>query len=187
MRIVLLGPPGAGKGTQAVMLAAANKIPHISTGEMLRQAVQEGSALGKQVKAVLDRGDLVSDEVMIALLRERMSKQDCAPGFLLDGFPRTLPQAQALDKMLKELSKELTHVIEIAVPERVLIDRIKSRGASGSGRSDDTEEVASKRLKVFWELTAPVIAYYREAKRLIEVDGLGTIEEVASRIHAVLS
>lgn len=186
MRIVLLGPPGAGKGTQAVLLASAHGIPHVSTGEMLRKADKDGTPLGLQVRSILARGDLVPDEVVIALLRERLQQQDCDRGFLLDGFPRTVPQAQALNRMLVELHKELTHIIEIAVPEDILIARIRSRGASGSGRSDDTEEVASKRLKVFWEQTAPVIEYYRKSQGVIEVDGLGTIDDVATRIGAVL-
>ncbi|MBX7138429.1 MAG: adenylate kinase [Oligoflexia bacterium] len=183
MRIVLLGPPGAGKGTQAVLLAEKRGIPHISTGQMMRDAVSSGSDLGKKVKKFLDAGELVPDNLVIELIKERLSRADCRTGFLLDGFPRTLEQAKSLTVLLKSLNKELTHVIEITVPESVILERIKRRGETGSGRSDDNTEVASKRLQVYWAQTAPVSKYYQELGSLVEVNGLGTIEEVQSRIQ----
>lgn len=185
MRIVLLGPPGAGKGTQAVLLAKAADIPHISTGEMMRAAIAKGSPLGLKVKGFMDRGELVPDSVVIDIIRDRLSQTDCAKGFLLDGFPRTVDQVKSLDQLLKSLNKELTHIVEIKVADQILIERIKKRGAEGSGRSDDTGEVAAKRLQVYWAQTAPVAAYYREQGRLTEVDGLGSIEEVKARLGKV--
>lgn len=185
MKIVFLGPPGAGKGTQAVFITARLGIPHISTGDMLRRAIAEGSALGQKVKTVLDAGKLVSDELMIELIEQRLQQPDTQKGFLLDGFPRTVPQAEALEVLLKKINKPLTHILLLDVPEKVLVDRILKRGKE-SGRSDDTAEVALKRQKVYWELTAPVADYYGKLGRLIKVDGLGTIEEVQGKISAVL-
>ncbi len=186
MRIVLMGPPGAGKGTQALNIVNACKIPHISTGDMMRAAVAEGQEVGKKVKGYLDRGELVPDDVVIEVIRQRLSKVDCANGFLLDGFPRTVEQAKKLDTLLQETNRPLTHIVDLVVPEDVLMDRIRKRGESGSGRSDDNVEVATKRLKVFLEQTAPVISYYRDGGRDIEINGLGTIEEVFRRIKGVL-
>lgn len=185
MRIVLLGPPGAGKGTQAVLLTKELGIPHISTGDMLREAVASGSPLGQRVKGILDSGGLVSDDIVIDVVRDRLGRPDCAAGFLLDGFPRTVAQARALTTVLGDLGRPLTHVIDIAVPEHVLLDRIKSRGQS-SGRSDDSLEVAAKRLKVYWEQTAPVAAYYKGLGSLVEVNGLGAIDEVSALLRAAL-
>lgn len=182
MRIILLGPPGAGKGTQAILLARDGKICHISTGEIMRKAVASGSALGQKVKAILDAGELVPDEIMIAVMRDRLSQSDCDAGFLLDGFPRTLDQAEALSKLLDEMSKPITHVIELKVPDQVLIERVKKRGESGSGRSDDNEEVLATRLQVYWKQTAPVTQYYRSKGRVLEIDGLGSIEEVHAKV-----
>lgn len=183
MRIVLLGPPGAGKGTQAVILSKELKIPHISTGEMLREAVASGSPLGQRVKGILDSGELVPDAVVIDVVKDRLGRADCAPGFLLDGFPRTVDQARALTVVLKDLGRELTHVVDIAVPESVLIERIKGRGQAGSGRSDDSAEVAARRLEVYRAQTAPVAGFYRNLGQLAEVNGLGTIEEVSVRLR----
>jgi adenylate kinase len=182
-RIVILGPPGAGKGTQAVMICEALGIPHISTGEILRAAVAAESELGNKVKSFLDAGDLVPDQVIVDIMSERLQQEDCSNGFLLDGFPRTVNQAEMLDQVLSELSMELTQVIDLRVPDEVLIERIKGRAAASSGtRSDDTEEVAANRLQVYWEQTAPVSAFYRESGSMVELDGLGTIEEVNQRI-----
>lgn len=186
MRIVLLGPPGAGKGTQAVLLSKELRIPHISTGEMLREAVASGSALGQKVKGILDSGELVPDAVVIDVVKERLGRADCAPGFLLDGFPRTVEQARALSVVLKDLGRDLTHVIDIAVPEAVLMERIKGRGQAGSGRTDDSAEVAARRLEVYRVQTAPVAGFYGQAGQLTVVDGLGSIEDVSSRLRAVL-
>ena len=185
MRIILLGPPGAGKGTQAILLARDGKICHISTGEIMRKAVASGSTLGKKVKAILDAGELVPDDIMIAVMRERLSQPDCNSGFLLDGFPRTVDQAKALTVLLEEMKKPITHIIELKVPDQVLIERVKKRGESGSGRSDDTEEVLARRLEVYWKQTAPVTKYYRTAGKVLEVDGLGTVDEVHGRIMGV--
>ena len=182
MRIVLLGPPGAGKGTQAVMLAQQAKIPHISTGDILRNAVAAQSALGKKAKSFMDSGSLVPDTLVIDLIRERFAEADCANGFLLDGFPRTVDQAKALTVMLNEIKQPLTHVIEVVVPEAVIVDRIKKRGESGSGRSDDTEEVAKKRYQVYLQQTAPVTAYYKTLGPIRQVDGVGAIDEVKTRL-----
>lgn len=185
-RIVLLGPPGAGKGTQAVVVARDVKIPHISTGEILREAVASGSPLGLKVKGIMDAGGLVPDAVVIDVVRERLSRSDCATGFLLDGFPRTVGQAQALTGVLAEIGRPLTHVVDIVVPEHVLLERIKQRGQAGSGRSDDSLQIALQRLKVYWEQTAPVSGYYKSQGTLTEIDGLGSIEEVTARLKAVL-
>lgn len=186
MRIVLLGPPGAGKGTQCLMLSKEKKIPHISTGEILREAVAGGTSLGQKVKALLDSGDLVPDATVIDLIRERIKKKDCDKGFLLDGFPRTVEQAKALTVLLTELDKDLTHVIEIMVADSLLLERIRKRGEQGSSRSDDDVKVASKRLEVYWKLTAPVTKYYKDLGKVVGVDGLGTIEEVHARILSAL-
>lgn len=185
LRIVFLGPPGAGKGTQAVLTSGKAGIPHISTGEMMRAAVQSGSDLGARVKQFLDRGELVPDDLMIEVIRDRLSRSDCRGGFLLDGFPRTVVQAQALDGLLSEMRMPLSHVISLDVPEDILLERIRKRGES-SGRSDDSVEVASRRLKVYWELTAPVSEFYRGSKRLCALDGLGSVEDVQKRISGAL-
>jgi len=182
LRLVLLGPPGAGKGTQAVLICRAKGILHIATGNIMREAVGAGTTLGLKVKDYLDRGALVPDGLVIDVMRERLAQSDSKAGFLLDGFPRTVEQARALDKLLSELGLPLNFIVELKVPEQVLIDRIKKRGEAGSGRSDDNLEVAAKRLQVYWEQTAPVSSYYREQGSLIEVDGLGSIEAVNERI-----
>jgi adenylate kinase len=181
-RIVLLGPPGAGKGTQALKIAAFLKIPHISTGEMMRAEVAQKTALGGKVQEFLDTGALVPDNIIIDIIRSRLSKPDCLSGYLLDGFPRTLEQAKQLDVLLESINAKLSSVLDLIVPESVLIDRIKKRGEAGSGRSDDTAEKATKRLQVYWKDTAPVSMYYKETGRVKEIDGLGTIDEVYERI-----
>lgn len=185
-RIVLLGPPGAGKGTQAVKIASWLQVPHISTGDIMRAEVAAKSPLGLQVKEFLDGGKLVPDEVIIKVMKSRLTQADCKNGFLLDGFPRTLEQAKQLDSLLKSLNSELTSILDITVADSILLDRIKKRGEAGSGRSDDTVEMATKRLQVYWQQTAPVSGYYKENERLIELDGLGTIDEVYARIQAAI-
>lgn len=186
MRIVFLGPPGAGKGTQAALLAQSQKIPHISTGEIMRAAIASGSKLGAEVKGFLDAGKLVPDSMVIDLIDGRLTEPDCSNGFLLDGFPRTVEQAQALDTLLTRRGMKLTHVVEIKVPDEVLLDRIKGRSIQGSGRSDDNPEVMKNRLKVYWEQTAPVTAFYKQNQTVTEVNGLGSIEEISARIRSAL-
>lgn len=183
MRIVLLGPPGAGKGTQALEIVKKFSIPHISTGEMLRQQVASGSPLGLKVKSVLDAGELVSDELVMDVVEARLKQPDCARGYLLDGVPRTVRQAEILSGILERSNTTLSAVVQISVPEQVLLERIKHRGlAGGTGRTDDTAEVAANRLQVYWAQTAPVAGYYREHDMLKEVDGVGTVAEVSERI-----
>lgn len=187
MRIVLLGPPGAGKGTQAVLIAKHLSIPHISTGEILREQVSLQSSLGLRVKATLDAGELVADDLIMEIVRERLGREDCVRGFLLDGIPRTLPQAEILDAILGREARPLTDVVQIAVPQQVLIDRIKLRGrVAGAGRTDDASEVAAHRFQVYQTQTAPVAVHYREQGCLREVDGVGSVEEVFERICGVL-
>ena len=185
MRIVILGPPGAGKGTQAKLLAEDANIVHISTGDMLRAAIANETELGKKVKEILDAGDLVPDDVMLGIIKDRLQESDCDNGFLLDGFPRTVPQAEGLTTLLSEISKELTHVIDVVVAEEELLDRIEKRGAD-SGRSDDTREVALNRLQVYKDLTAPVSGYYKDLGSIQEIEGVGSVEEVRARIHSAV-
>lgn len=185
MRIVLLGPPGAGKGTQAVLICKRYSIPHISTGEMLRDAVASGSELGKAVKSVLDSGELVTDTLIMQVVADRLGRDDCSRGYLLDGVPRTVAQAEMLQVMLKERGSSLSSVVQLSVPEQVLLDRIRHRGGAGS-RTDDTAEVAAKRLQVYWSQTAPVAEFYRLQGLLVEVNGVGTVDEVSERIFAAV-
>lgn len=188
MRIVLLGPPGAGKGTQAAEIVKKFGIPHISTGEILREQVASGSALGLKVKATLDAGELVLDEVIMEVVEERLKRSDCARGYLLDGVPRTVRQAEILADILNKTDTQLSAVVQITVPEQVLLERIRHRGlTSGSNRSDDTAAVAANRLQVYWAQTAPVASYYRERGALKEVDGVGTVQKVSERIFEAVS
>jgi adenylate kinase len=187
MRVVLLGPPGAGKGTQALLIAKKYAIPHISTGEMLREQVAQQSPLGMQVKATLDRGELVADELIMQIVQERIGRSDCVGGFLLDGIPRTLLQAEMLDAILARMACPLTHVVQITVPQQVIMERIRHRGGAGQGaRSDDSTEVAAHRFQVYLTQTAPVAAFYKEQGCLREIDGVGTVDEVFERVCAVL-
>lgn len=182
MRVVLLGPPGAGKGTQATLLCQRFGLAHISTGEILRSAIKEGSPLGKEVAPILAAGSLVPDALVIELIRERLMKDDCLKGFVLDGFPRTVEQAKALALLLSEIEKPITNVVEVRVDDAVLIDRIVKRGQEGSGRSDDTHEVVARRLEVYRAQTAPVTAYYESVSEVQVVDGLGEVAEIHRRI-----
>jgi adenylate kinase len=183
MRIVLLGPPGAGKGTQAVEIVKKFGVPQISTGEILREQVASGSPLGLKVKSVLDAGELVSDELVMDVVEARLKRDDCAQGYLLDGVPRTVRQAEILSEILTKTGTALSAVVQISVPEQVLLERIRHRGlAGGNARSDDSAEVAANRLQVYWAQTAPVAGYYREKGMLKEVDGVGTVAEVSERI-----
>lgn len=185
MRIVLLGAPGSGKGTQAALLIEEMKLPHISTGVLLRSAVAEGTELGLKAKEVMERGELVSDDIMLGLIEERLSQDDVANGFILDGYPRNLAQAEALDELLDRLQQPIDEALQIDIDIEMVIERIRLRAAQ-EGRSDDSEEVARNRMKVYAEQTAPVVDFYAEQGKLSRVLGVGTIEEVFQRILGVL-
>jgi adenylate kinase len=180
-RIVLLGPPGAGKGTQAQLLAARVGVPAISTGDMLRAAKAAGSELGRRVDGVMASGGLVDDALMAEVVRERLAEPDTARGYLLDGYPRTLPQAETLSGILRDAGQELDAVLLIDVPEEELVRRALLRK-----REDDTEEVIRERQRVYREKTEPLIGYYRERGLLREIDGNRPVEEVTSRMYAAL-
>ena len=187
-----MGPPGAGKGTQAKRLEERHGLVQLSTGDMLRAAVANGSDLGRQAKQVMDAGKLVSDGIMVAIISERLDATDCADGFILDGFPRTVAQAEALDTMLADKGLRLDFVVEMAVDEIILADRIAGRAqdaaqaAGGDARSDDDKDVVRKRLDVYREQTAPILPFYSERGLLKSVDGMATIDEVTTSIETVL-
>lgn len=185
MRIVLLGAPGSGKGTQAAILTERLGVPHISTGVLLRAAVEAGTELGRQAKAVMDRGELVSDDIMLGLIEERLGSADADKGFILDGYPRNLSQASALDALLERLEKPLDIAIQIDVDTEMVIARIARRAAE-EGRSDDSEDTVRRRMRVYEEQTEPVIGHYADKGLLTRVLGEGSIEEVNQRIMAVL-
>jgi adenylate kinase len=178
-RVVFLGPPGAGKGTQAQRFAAGKGIPHLSTGDMLRKAAAEGTPVGLQAKPLLDAGKLVPDDVMWGVVAERLSRDDCRPGFLLDGFPRTVPQATTLFEKLAADKTPLTCAISIDVPEAELVKRMLARG-----RADDTPETVRTRLSVYEKQTAPLKEWFRGRGLLREIDGAGTPDEVYGRVVA---
>jgi adenylate kinase len=185
MRIVLMGAPGSGKGTQAALIVKELGLPHISTGDLLRAAVAAGTELGKQAKTVMDRGELVSDDIVLGLLEERLAEDDAAGGFILDGFPRNIAQAEALDALLERLGQPVDEALQIDIDEDQVVTRIAKRAAL-EGRSDDTEETVRNRLDVYAEQTAPVVDYYAQRGVLSRVLGDGSIEEVFERIRAVL-
>jgi adenylate kinase len=185
MRVLFLGPPGSGKGTQARRLAERLAIPAISTGDILRDAVRRGTPLGREVQAVMERGDLVPDATMIALIHERLSAPDARDGFILDGFPRTVAQAQALERELPGNGNGISAVINLLVPEAVLIERLRGR-SSAERRADDRPEAVAERLKVYQEKTAPLVEFFRQKRLLAEVPGVGEVSEVAQRIDRAL-
>ena len=185
-RLLLLGPPGAGKGTQASRLVSQLGIPQISTGDMFREAVAAGTDLGRQLKQTMDRGELVSDEIVIAVTGERLDREDAGEGFILDGFPRTVAQAEALDGLLEGMGTKLERCVALVVDEEAVIQRLLKR-AEIEGRSDDNEETIRNRMRVYREQTEPLVAYYRERGVLAEVDGMGGIEEVARLIQGALA
>ncbi|MBN2731929.1 MAG: adenylate kinase [Balneolaceae bacterium] len=183
MRIIIFGPPGAGKGTQAKLLSDAYNIPHLSTGEIFRTAIKNKTDLGKKVTSILDAGELVPDEIVVALVKEELKKEKYHDGYILDGFPRTVAQAKAYDNFLKEQGKSLYAFILLRVPQKELIDRILSRG---EGRSDDSEEKIKTRLEVYWNETLPVQEHYQEQGLVEEIDGVGSVEDIFSRIKSTL-
>jgi adenylate kinase len=183
--VVFLGPPGSGKGTQALRLASRLGIPQISTGEMLRQAVAAGTPLGLKARAIMESGELLPDPVVVDLMRERTATPDCARGFILDGFPRTTGQAEAFEKILAERGAKTDAVVNLLVDEGRLIERMKGR-ARTEGRADDNPETVRERLRVYLEKTAPLVAWFRKRGNLTDVDGLGEIEDVARRIDEAL-
>lgn len=185
MRIVLLGAPGSGKGTQAALMRKQLGLPHISTGELLREAVESGTELGKLAKVVMDRGELVSDDIMLGLLEERLGRDDVRNGFILDGYPRNLVQAEALDGLLARLDQPVDEALQIDVDEDQVIARIAGRAAQ-EGRSDDDEEVVRNRMQVYATQTAPVVGYYADKGVLTRILGEGSIEEVFQRIIGAL-
>ena len=188
MNIILFGPPGAGKGTQAELLVQSRGMVQLSTGDMLRAAIAAGTELGLQAKEIMDAGKLVSDDIMIGMIAERMEADDCQNGVILDGFPRTVAQAQALDAMFADKGISLDSVIEIRVDENALFARIEKRAAeTGGARSDDNAEVLAARLKVYHDNTAPVLPYYEDKGQLVTIDGMQPVEEVNKQIEACLN
>ena len=185
MRLVLLGPPGSGKGTQATRLKEKLGIAHISTGDLLRAEVAAGSDLGKQAKAVMDAGNLVSDEILLGMLRSRLKQDDVGKGFILDGYPRNLVQAEALDGVLEEIGQPLDAVVQLDVPTELLVQRIAGRAAE-QGRADDNPESVRQRLQVYNDQTAPVVDFYAGRGTLARVDGVGELDEVEGRITTAL-
>lgn len=185
MRIVLLGAPGSGKGTQATILRDRFRIPHVSTGDLLRAAVRNKTELGRQAAAIMERGDLVPDDLVLGMLRERLLQADCEGGFILDGYPRNLAQAEALNGLLDELGQPLEHAVQIHVAPELIVERLSKRAAE-EGRADDTPETVRKRLDVYREQTAPVVDFYRAQGKLDEVDGVGSIDQVSARIVSAI-
>jgi adenylate kinase len=182
MRILILGPQGSGKGTQAKRIAASYDVPHVATGDILRAAVAEDSELGLRVRPILERGDLVPDDLMVNLIRERLEDEH---GFVLDGFPRTVPQAETLDAMLEEIEKPLDVVLLLEVSDDVAVERLLQRGAK-EHRPDDEPEAIRNRLRLYHGLTEPVVERYRSGGTLVAVDGEQTVEEVFAAIEKAL-
>ena len=181
MRLVLLGAPGSGKGTQATRLREHLQVPHISTGDLLRGAVAAGTPLGLKAKAVMEAGNLVSDDIVLGMLEERLGKDDARAGFVLDGYPRNLAQARALDELLARLKQPVDIAVQLDVDTALLVERIAGRAAM-EGRADDTPESVRNRLNVYSEQTAPVVDFYRQKGNLGCVDGVGSMDEVFNRI-----
>jgi adenylate kinase len=185
MNVIFLGPPGAGKGTQGHRLSERYSIPEVSTGDILRTAVRQGTPLGQEAQSYMERGALVPDEIIIAIVRERLRKDDTARGFILDGFPRTVAQAEALAQMCEEQKRPIEHVISIEVPQNELLQRLAGRRQI-EGRHDDTDAAVQHRLEVYARETAPLIDYYRRQGLLRCIVGVGTVDEIFQRILVVL-
>ena len=181
MRLVLLGAPGSGKGTQAARLREHLQVPHISTGDLLRAEVAAGSPLGLEAKEVMARGELVSDAILLGMLEDRFSRPDTHGGFILDGYPRNLAQADALGTLLERIGQPMDHAVFLDVPTELLVERIAGR-AKAEGRADDTPESVRTRLKIYDDSTAPVVEYYRQHGQLKVVAGVGSLDEVFTRI-----
>jgi len=191
LNLVLFGPPGAGKGTQAKILQEKRGLPQLSTGDMLRAAIAAGTELGKKCKAIMDSGDLVPDEVVVGIIAERYDQPDCKNGAVFDGFPRTIPQAEALDAMLAARDKKIDLVIALTVDDAVLVGRAEKRvqetiAAGGKPRPDDTPETLKNRLVVYYKNTAPLLEYYTRQGKVVKVDGMAPIAEVTKAIAKVL-
>ncbi len=186
MRLVLLGAPGSGKGTQATRLREHLQVPHISTGDLLRAAVKAGTELGRKAKAVMESGGLVSDDIVLGMLEERLTAGDTGNGFVLDGYPRNLAQANALDALLGRLGQPVDIAVQLDVDAELLITRLAGR-AQAEGRADDSPEAVRHRLQVYNDATAPVVDYYRNSGRLACVDGVGGMDDVFQRIIATLA
>ncbi len=186
MRLVLLGPPGSGKGTQAARLKEYLQVPHISTGDLLRAEVAAGTPLGVQAKEIMARGDFVSDEILLGMLEDRFARPDTANGFILDGYPRNLVQADALGVLLERIRQPMDFAVQLEVPTDLLVERIAGR-AKAEGRDDDSPDVVRNRLDKYTSQTAPVIDYYRQHGQLTVVDGVGSLDEVFSRLIEALA
>lgn len=182
LKIVLLGAPGTGKGTQSEKLVALYGVPQISTGDLLRKAVADQTDLGQQAKAAMDAGELVSDDIVVGMIRERLNESDTADGFILDGFPRSLAQAKALDELLVRLDRPLDRVVHVQVDDEEIVKRLLARG-----RADDTEETIRNRLNVFQQQTQPLVDFYREKELLATVSGVGEIDEIFERINTAIA
>jgi adenylate kinase len=187
VNLVLFGPPGAGKGTQSKILTEKRGLPQLSTGDMLRAAIEAGTPLGLACKALMARGELVSDETVIGIIAERYDQPDCANGAVFDGFPRTIPQAEALDKMLAERGRKIDLVLELKVDDAVLLSRVETRiKAGGVLRSDDTPETLAHRLGVYYKNTAPLLGYYGNQGKVQTVNGMAPVDEVTTQIALIL-
>ena len=185
MNLILLGAPGAGKGTQAEIICETYKIPAISTGNIIREALKSGTEMGLKAKSYMDAGQLVPDEVVIGIIKDRLAQDDCKNGFILDGFPRTIPQAEALKEMLAKRGTEVSGMLELDVPNEMLIERLVNRGKT-SGRADDNEETIRKRLDVYNNQTAPLIEWYEKEGKRHAVKGYGELEEINAALCAVI-
>src|SRR5690554_1378200 len=185
MRLVLLGAPGSGKGTQASRLKEHLQVPHVSTGDLLRAEVKAGSPLGLQAKEVMARGELVSDAILLGMLEERFSREDTRGGFILDGYPRNLAQADALNTLMERIGQPMDAAVQLEVPTELLVERIAGRAAA-EGRADDSPDSVRTRLKVYEEQTSPVADFFRQRGKLSVVDGVGSLDDVFARIIEAL-